>query len=80
MSESRNSGPHRQLFGLLSVGGECMANELALPGWLGWPVEVCGGLKSNSLAVLKQVSWPAEVVARAELQHMRQIKASLLAT
>ena len=56
MSESRNSGPHRQLFGLLSVGGEFVANELALLGWLGWPVEVYGGLKSNSLAVLKQVS------------------------
>ena len=57
-----------------------MANELVLPGQLGWPVEVYGGLRSNFAAEVKQVSWPAEVVARAELQHMRQIKASLLAT
>ena len=57
-----------------------MANELALPGWLGWPVEVCGGLKSNSLAVLKQVSWPAKVVARVEILHMGGVKASKLAS
>ena len=80
MSESRNSGPHRQLFGLLSVGGECVANELVLLGWLGWPVEVYGGLRSNFAAEVKQVSWPVKVVARAELQHMRPIKASLLVT
>ena len=53
MWESRNSGPHRQLFGLLSVGGECVANELVLPGQLGWPVEVSGGLKSNFPAMVK---------------------------
>ena len=57
-----------------------MANELALPGQLGWPVEVCGGLKSNSLAVLKQVSWPVKVVARVEILHMSGVKASKLAS
>ena len=80
MWESGNSGPHRQLFGLLSVGGECVANELVLLGWLGWPVEVYGGLESNFGAVLQQANWPAKVVARVEILHMGGVKASKLAS
>ena len=57
-----------------------MANELALPGQLGWPVEVYGGLKSNFPAMLKQVSWPVKVVARVEILHMGGVKASKLAS
>ena len=67
-------------FGFLSVGGECMANKLALPGWLGWPVEVYGGLESNFGAVLQQANWPAEVVARVEILHVGGGKTSKLAS
>ena len=57
-----------------------MANKLALPGWLGWPVEVYGGLESNFGAMVKQVSWPVKVVARVEILHMSGVKASKLAS